>query len=61
MERFVNSYLRERINKQTKENGQGIGGMLARVIINRYGGHLRLENSSPNGVTLTISLPLAKR
>lgn len=58
---FVNSYLRERINKQTKENGQGIGGMLARVIINRYGGHLRLENSSPNGVTLTISLPLAKR
>ncbi|MEZ4513076.1 MAG: GAF domain-containing protein [Chloroflexota bacterium] len=57
----VNSYLRERISRPTNQKGQGIGGMLARVIINRYGGHLRLEHSSPSGVTLTISLPLAKR
>jgi signal transduction histidine kinase len=56
---IASHYLHERIAQQPNHDGQGIGGMLARVIVSRYGGHLRLEKNSPQGVTLTISLPLA--
>lgn len=58
---IVGRYLHERIHKPNNQNGQGIGGILARAIINRYGGHVQLERSSPQGVTLIISLPLAPR
>ncbi len=39
--------------------GMGLGLFLARTTLNRYGGHLQLENCADGGVTATITLPLA--
>lgn len=51
-------FLTERIAKHSGEDGQGIGGLLARFVFNRYGGRLSLEKNTAQGVTLTILLPL---
>ncbi|MEM7111281.1 MAG: GAF domain-containing protein [Chloroflexota bacterium] len=53
-------FLSERIAKRKGEDGQGLGGLLARFVFNRYGGHLHVAKNTTKGVTLAISLPLVE-
>lgn len=46
--------------KSTKEEGEGIGLSLAQSIIAHHGGHLWIRRTSPNGTTMSFTLPLSK-
>jgi signal transduction histidine kinase len=43
----------------TKANGTGLGLAISRQIIERHGGALRLESTSPSGTTFVITVPRA--
>lgn len=40
-------------------NGCGLGLAIVREIIERHGGHVRLDNAVPQGLRVTLTLPLA--
>jgi len=54
--------IREKLFKQqvrsSKEKGTGMGLLLAKQVLNTFGGNIVLEESSPAWVTFTIQLPL---
>lgn len=45
----------------TKENGNGLGIMVTRSIIEQHKGHFRIESQPGVGTTVEIALPLAKK
>jgi len=49
---------REPIKRAGRTKGQGLGLMFAQMIVQTYGGHVRVDSTCPTGTTMTISLPL---
>ena len=45
----------------TKEKGFGLGLFLSHATINRYGGHIKLNNRDEGGTLTTLVLPLPKK
>jgi signal transduction histidine kinase len=48
----------EQIKKPQGTKGQGIGLLLAQMIVQTYGGQVFCRKTSPRGTTMVISLPL---
>ena len=55
---ILDRLLQEPIAKLKDSKGSGVGLLLARTIIQTYGGDIRLERTSPNGTTMIMWLPL---
>ena len=49
---------KEPIPKPKGEKGHGLGLLLAQMIVQTYGGEIRLGETGPSGTTMIISLPL---
>lgn len=46
------------VPKQKGEKGSGVGLMLARFLLQAYGGNIQIESTGQAGTTVTISLPV---
>lgn len=51
---------RARSGGQDGQGGRGLGLAIAKRLVERYGGHMRINSEQQRGTTVIVSLPLAK-
>jgi GAF domain-containing protein/ActR/RegA family two-component response regulator len=56
----IQGRLLKEVIKESKHGGAGIGLLLAQMIIQVYGGDIRIGSSGPTGTTMLVYLPLIK-
>lgn len=57
-QKHIKSFLREKIKKGGHEKGMGIGVLMARSIVQAYGGEINLVETGNEGTRIEIFLPL---
>jgi len=57
MERIFEPFVRLEASRNAETGGSGLGMSIARDIVRRHGGSIRLENRDEGGLRVTVSLP----